>query len=183
LWGVCEIFNLTNRKGEVNRYKFPSYELSPYLYSFMYAMTYRYSCYECPFARIPRQGDITLADYWGIKEFFPKMDRTHGVSLLLLNTQRGEIVFDKVKGKCVIKRTTIADGAKYNRNLVQVSKKNSIRDGVYAQIRVRGYEVFASKEFKSPNYRKISFLYFLQTTPILKSIWKFAVFVKNNLVR
>lgn len=181
--GGAEIFNLTNHKGKVKRYKFPSYDLSPFLYSFMYAMTYRYSCYECPFARIPRQGDITLADYWGVKEFFPEMDRTNGVSLILLNTDRGRLIFEKVKDCCEIRKSTVADGAKYNGNLVHVSKKSKIRDGIYAQIKDRGYESLACKEFKSPNYKRIVLFSFLQTTPVLKKLWKLAAFVKNKIVK
>lgn len=51
-------------------FRLPTYEFSPYLYSFMFAMIYRYSCYKCPFAKVTRQGDITLADFWGIHHFF-----------------------------------------------------------------------------------------------------------------
>ena len=182
-WGGCEIFNLTNHKGKVKRYKFPSYNLSPYLYSFMYGMTLRYSCYECPFARIPRQGDITLADYWGVKEFFPNLDRMNGVSLLLLNTQRGENIFNMIEDTCVVYQSTLADGAKYNGNLIHVSKKNSIRDSVYEQIKCKGYESLVCNEFKSSDYVKILFYNYIQATPMLKSIWKFATFIKCKLVR
>lgn len=180
-WGGCEIFDLTNHKGKTKRYKFPSYDLSPYLYSFMYGMTSRYSCYECPFARIPRQGDITLADYWGVKEFFPEMDRTNGVSLILLNTGRGEQIFQKVKDCCEIRKSTVADGAKYNGNLVHVSKKSEIRDGIYAQIKDRRYESLACKEFKSPNDKRIKIMHFLQNAPFLGFFWKTMAYLKDAI--
>ena len=182
-WGGCEIFYLTNHEGKRKRYKFSSYDLSPYLYSFMYGMTSRYSCYDCPFARIPRQGDITLADYWGIKEFFPEMNRRNGVSLLLLNTRRGKTVFNIVKNNCEFYISTVAAGAKYNRNLVQVSEKNRNREGIYEQIKIRGYKSIACNEFRSPYYNRISFFNVIQATPVLKSIWKFAAFIKNKFMR
>ena len=62
-WGICETYNYvsqTRHKSGVRRLY--SYDLSPYFYQFMRAFGYRYSCYHCPFARIPRQGDITLAE-------------------------------------------------------------------------------------------------------------------------
>lgn len=182
-WGGCEIFDVTNHKGKIRRYKFPSYDLSPYLYSFMYGMTSRYSCYECPFARIPRQGDITLADYWGVKEFFPEINRTNGVSLLLLNTSKGATAFNLVKNNCGFWASTIGDGAKYNKNLVCVSEKNRLRDGIYEQIKTKGYESLVRNEFKSPYYNRISFFNFMQGTPILKSIWRLVAFIKNKLAR
>ena len=89
-WGVCETYNYvsqTRHKSGVRRLY--SYNLSPYLYQFIRAFGYRYSCYHCPFARIPRQGDITLADYWGVKRYFPNMDTDKGVSLVLLNSPQG----------------------------------------------------------------------------------------------
>lgn len=89
-WGICETYNYvsqTRHKSGVRRLY--SYDLSPYFYQFMRAFGYRYSCYHCPFARIPRQGDITLADYWGVKRYFPNMDTDKGVSLVLLNSPQG----------------------------------------------------------------------------------------------
>lgn len=151
-WGVCEIFNLTNPKGKVKRYKFPSYNLSPYLYSFMYAMTYRYSCYDCKFARIPRQGDITLADYWGVKEFFPNLDSSKGISLSLVNSPKGAVVFEQIKNVCEVWHSTIADGAKHNGNLIHVSEKNGLREIAYKEVKEKGYAKVAKKTFRAPNY-------------------------------
>lgn len=151
-WGVCEIFNLTNPKGKVKYYKFPSYNLSPYLYSFMYAMTYRYSCYDCKFARIPRQGDITLADYWGVKEFFPNLDTSKGISLTLVNSPKGAVVFEQIKNVCEVWHSTIADGAKHNGNLIHVSEKNELRERAYKEVKEKGYAKVAKKTFRAPNY-------------------------------
>lgn len=151
-WGGCEIFNLTTPKGKVKRYKFPSYNLSPYLYSFMYAMTYRYSCYDCKFARIPRQGDITLADYWGVKEFFPNLDSSKGISLTLVNSPKGAVVFEQIKNVCEVWHSTIADGAKHNGNLIHVSEKNGLREIAYKEVKEKGYAKVAKKTFRAPNY-------------------------------
>lgn len=144
-WGVCEICDFANRKQVMN----PSYQLSPYLFSFMYAMTYRYSCYDCKFAKIPRQGDITLADYWGVKEFFPQVDVRHGVSLVLVNTETGKLVWNQVKEVCEYYQSNVFDGAKHNGNLVQKSEKPSVRDGIYERISAEGYKKVAKTTFKS----------------------------------
>ena len=173
-WGVCEIFNLTNHKGEVKRYKFPSYDLSPYLYSFMYAMTYRYSCYECPFARIPRQGDITLADYWGVKEFFPEIDASKGVSLVLVNNCKGQVLLKQIVDICNIKHSTILDGARYNGNLLNVSVQHNNRCDIYNHILLSGYAHVARKFFRRPNYNMALIKYKLAEFSIIKRIleWK-----------
>ena len=166
LWGVCEIADFANHKRVIN----PSYELSPYLYSFMYAMTYRYSCYDCKFACIPRQGDITLADYWGVKEFFPQVETKHGVSLLLLNSEQGKKIWEQVKDDFEYYKSNVEDAAKYNSNLVKKSKKPILRDGIYERIEEEGYKSVAETIFKSPNIWKIKLVNALNNSYIFKPI-------------
>lgn len=168
LWGGCEIADFANHKHVVN----PSYQLSPYLYSFMYAMTYRYSCYDCKFACIPRQGDITLADYWGVKEFFPQVDTKHGVSLVLVNTEQGKSVWENVKDGYEYYQSSVEDGAKFNGNLVKKSEKPEIRDGLYQKIDQKGYKTIAETLFKAPGLWKIRLLYFIKENTILNSLSK-----------
>ena len=166
LWGGCEIAKFENHKPVIN----PSYQLSPYLYSFMYAMTYRYSCYDCKFACIPRQGDITLADYWGVKEFFPQVDTKHGVSLVLVNTEQGKSVWENVKDGYEYYQSSVEDGAKFNGNLVKRSEKPEIRDGLYQKIDQKGYKTIAETLFKAPGLWKIRLLYFIKENTILNSL-------------
>lgn len=110
-WGGCETYEYisqTRGKGICRLY---SYELSPYLYSFMYAFNYRYSCYNCKFAKVPRQGDITLADYWGVRKFFPRMDTSKGVSLVLVNSEKGREVWEHVKDTLIYYLSCVEDAA------------------------------------------------------------------------
>ena len=160
-WGGCEIFDLTNHKGKTKKYKFPSYDLSPYLYSFMYGMTSRYSCYECPFARIPRQGDITLADYWGVKEFFPEIDDSKGVSMILVNSSNGQKVWNAVKVDNIFEKSRKEAAAKCNENLIGPTSMPIIRTRAYKEILSRGYVDVASNEFRCSNYIKTTVKQFL----------------------
>lgn len=174
MWGGCEIFNLTNPNGKIKQYMFPSYNLSPYLYSFMYAMTYRYSCYDCKFARIPRQGDITLADYWGVKEFFPNIDASKGVSLILANTDKGNKIINLISDDLTLLESRLEDGAKYNGNLVHTSERNSVRVTIYRKIKNEGYASVVGKEFKAPDYKRLKFCQFLKSTPGFQLLWRVA---------
>jgi len=58
----------------------------------------RPSCGNCHFKGIQRQSDITLADFWGIKKEY---DDDLGTSLVMLNSNKGTSVFNKIKGKIV----------------------------------------------------------------------------------
>ncbi len=57
----------------------------------------REACYSCPYTNIQRASDITIADFWGIEKTFADFDDNTGVSLLLLNTEKGKHVFHAIK--------------------------------------------------------------------------------------
>ena len=84
------------------------YARNPYMMLFLQDMTLRPSCYRCP-ARDGRSGsDLTLADLWNVKAAVPEMDDDKGVSLVLVNTEKGRqavagIPSVKVDGNVAIK--------------------------------------------------------------------------------
>ena len=55
------------------------------------------SCADCHYGKIPRVADITLGDYWNIRNFHPELDDDRGTSLVLLNTEHGQRLFDEVR--------------------------------------------------------------------------------------
>ena len=58
---------------------------------------FRPSCYNCKFANIHRPGDVTLGDFWGIEKNDPAFDDNKGVSLILINTEKGNKLFNMAK--------------------------------------------------------------------------------------
>lgn len=69
----------------------------------------RPSCYECPYKSVMHPGDITIADYWGVEKAASEFDDNKGVSLVLVNGETGERVFNSVKVKINWKETHIED--------------------------------------------------------------------------
>lgn len=56
-------------------------------HGYLNGLFYRRSCGTCQFARLPRQSDITLADYWKYQGKLRANDR--GVSLVCVNSSKG----------------------------------------------------------------------------------------------
>lgn len=57
---------------------------------------FRHSCGVCHFTNTKRPSDITLADFWGWEYAVPGFnDDDKGVSLVLLNTEKGKLLFEK----------------------------------------------------------------------------------------
>ncbi len=69
----------------------------------------RPGCYECPYKSAMHPGDITIADYWGIEKAAPEFDDNKGVSLVLVNNEIGERVFEVAKSDIKWRETKLED--------------------------------------------------------------------------
>ena len=70
-----------------------------YMKAFLNGLISRPACYRCPFKGLHRDSDITLADFWGVRQVCPPAFYEKGTSLVLLHTQRGVDVFSRISGK------------------------------------------------------------------------------------
>ncbi len=75
---------------DADRSIFTPHQKDPYMLLFLQDMTLRPSCYQCPFRRGRSGSDLTLADLWNVGEVAPEMDDDKGVSLILVNTEKGK---------------------------------------------------------------------------------------------
>ena len=80
-----------------------------YLKLFSSELASRDSCNYCKFASNKRVSDVTVGDYWGIEKLKPTFDDNRGVSLVLLNTNKGENLFEQVKDRFTFLETTFDD--------------------------------------------------------------------------
>ena len=68
-----------------------------FLKGFFTALFYRDSCYSCKYANATRCGDITLGDFWGVNEAMINTNVEKGLSMLMINTDKGEQLVDAIK--------------------------------------------------------------------------------------
>lgn len=68
-----------------------------FLTMFFKGLINRPSCYHCKFTKTSRTGDVTIGDYWNIKSVAPEFEDALGVSCLLINTEKGKLLFDKIR--------------------------------------------------------------------------------------
>lgn len=66
-------------------------------------------CYQCPYKSTMHPGDITIADYWGIDQAAPGFNDDKGVSLVLVNNEKGRRLLDRVKTELTVIETKIED--------------------------------------------------------------------------
>ncbi|MCI9132643.1 MAG: 4Fe-4S binding protein [Lachnospiraceae bacterium] len=76
--------------------------------AFYSGVSLRPSCFSCKYARLNRIADITLGDFWGIERIFPELDDNKGVSLVLINSNKGKELFLRIE-ESFTKRNVEAD--------------------------------------------------------------------------
>ena len=68
-----------------------------YMNGFLKDLYIRKSCSMCKFAQTSRKGDISLGDFWGYNAIDKKRDVSQGISAVLINTDKGMNIFEKIK--------------------------------------------------------------------------------------
>lgn len=100
-----------------------------YMRAFDCSALFRLSCYSCPYARIPRIGDCTIADFWGIgrhgKPF--KQNVLKGVSLVLVNNKKGEDAISQLEDVFMEQRT-LEEALVENHNITSPSVQHPRRN-------------------------------------------------------
>lgn len=114
---------------------------------FLRGEIYRENCYSCPYANSHRPGDMTIGDYWGIEKQHPEylkpegtLDCEEGVSLLIINTKKGEEAFEKFSSAFKYYPSTFEKAAEYNGQLDHPSRPGSKRREILDLYRDKGYK-------------------------------------------
>lgn len=105
--GETLFFTKTHRIGAPKRQE-------TYMRLFLNNVSIRPSCGDCAFNYKRSLADVTIADYWGIDKQFPEFDDDKGVTLVMINTEKGQQLFDTVKDKTTYIATDFEKGAEYN---------------------------------------------------------------------
>lgn len=129
-----KIDNVTFR-GENNRH-FTAYKKEKIVYkrhskedvyysAFLEGLFYRENCYQCRYAKKERVSDITIGDFWGLGDEIPFNHKIEdGVSLILVNTKKGDKLIQDIKSQIFIEARTIEEAQKGNEQLNHPSYKN-----------------------------------------------------------
>lgn len=97
-----------------------------YMNMFLFNKNLRPSCHDCKFKKISRVSDITLADFWGVKNVAPDMDDNKGTSLVLIHSEKGAKFFEEIKDNLQIIEVDFQKAIKRN-PMIKTSCKSHIR--------------------------------------------------------
>lgn len=157
-WGMA-FFSELKKNGKIKRYKIDHFEFSSYLNAFKKSYINRPICYSCPFAQKERVGDITLGDYWGVTRFLPDIDYCDGVSLILINSLKGQNIFDNISSNLKFYISNFESASVENPNLRKSTPMPLKRKDIYNELERRGYGDLDRKEFRTKGKCKLFFRY------------------------
>ncbi len=81
-----------------------------FTYLFYQHIMLRPSCGKCHFTNTRRPSDITIADYWGWQKTAPDINKDDkGVSLILVNTEKGREIFNAIKDRMTVIPANLED--------------------------------------------------------------------------
>ncbi len=109
-------------------------------------------CRMCKYQGVKRVGDITLGDCWGIEKYDKSIDARKGVSLILVNNDKGAYIIYELqrKRKGLLKREPLQEVKKYNwiafskiRNWNQSLRSKTFWD----QLNESGFELAVDQAF------------------------------------
>ncbi len=102
-------------------------------------LSLRQSCYNCKYANTAHPADITIADAWGIKQAKPEFNDNRGVSLIIVNSEKGADMLGYLKNDCDVAELKMADMMQMN--LKEPSKYSGSREKFWSDYENGGIEL------------------------------------------
>ncbi|WP_304153457.1 Coenzyme F420 hydrogenase/dehydrogenase, beta subunit C-terminal domain [Megamonas hypermegale] len=104
---------------------------------------FRESCYNCQFTNLNRPSDITIADCWGIEKNRPDVNDNKGVSLVIVNTEKGKKLYKNIMFEIEQYEVDIKD---YLQPQMQYpNKKDKRYEEFWNDYKERGFEYITQK--------------------------------------
>ncbi len=111
-----------------------------YMNLFLSDLCLRPICYDCPAKAGKSRSDITIADFWGIDQLFPEFDDDKGCSMVLINTPKGEELFNKIS--CEKIETTLEDATKHNLSYYKSAEQPEQRETFFYDFKKYGFDIY-----------------------------------------
>ena len=73
-----------------------SMDSDPYMKAFHKHIMCPYHCEKCKYQEIPRYGDLSVGDFWGISRKDPEIQAKFGVSAILVNSPKGKELLNSI---------------------------------------------------------------------------------------
>jgi coenzyme F420-reducing hydrogenase beta subunit len=138
-WRGYNVYTLfDNGKSKLN-----NSDVMTYANIFSSDLALRPACHNCKFCNFSRQSDITIGDFWGIEKSMPDFDDNIGVSLVLINSLKGQELFNNISKNLHRRESNTRDCLQHN--LHTPSQPSPRRDEFWQDYKDKGFEYVLKK--------------------------------------
>lgn len=116
-----------------------------YMRAFLHNLILRPSCHNCPVKKGNSGSDIQMADFWGIKEVNKSFYAKDGVSMLIAQSEKGDMVCGKIEGSLL---QLHEDVALLNQSYSKSSMPHPKREKFFARYSQESFILLASEMTK-----------------------------------
>ena len=88
----------------------------------------RPSCHQCQYKTLPRISDISLGDFWGIKNYDSALDNEKGTSVILVNSLKGRKLLAMAQDSLILHKRSLEEVIAGNSCLLQVAEPGKYRE-------------------------------------------------------
>lgn len=115
-------------------------ESDGYVKGFLKNLFLRKSCEECIFSEFPRVGDITIGDFWGIRNISPEMYSALGTSMIFVNNEKGEKYYKEIKSLVKNEKRLAFQPQCYPNRIHRLYHHNNKRDQFFLMLKNKGFD-------------------------------------------
>lgn len=123
-----------------------------YSYLFYKNIMQRKSCSKCPFTNLHRPSDITIGDFWGWEKHGGDFQDNKGVSLVLINTEKGNRLFQRVIEDIYLYRSNTK--MCLQPQLQKPALQHPLRDNFERDYDLKGFE-FINRKYGNVNWKHV----------------------------
>lgn len=145
-------------------------EISFYYRRFLSGDVYRESCYRCPYAGGERPGDFTIGDFWGIDVDASGLDPRHGISVIIANTEKAEMLIPYIKEETAWAERPLEEAILGNDQLMHPTSRPKARDIILDRWLEEGVDVLESEYQRSVKFSSKKWLAKRSVKKFLKGV-------------
>lgn len=107
--------------------------------------TLRPSCFNCKYSNMDRISDITIGDFWGIDKENKNFDDNKGVSLVIINNEKGEELLNQILPDINFINVDIDSPNYLQSNLIKPSTQPKDIENFWKEYREKEFEYILKK--------------------------------------
>lgn len=137
-----------------NKEYYRGVETDPFLRAFFGDLSDRPSCYKCAFKKLEHESDFTIWDCFIAEKFDKTLDDDVGTSRMLINTEKGNKIFDKIKENFCYTKVDVEELTKDVKEMLNSVNLPNERKNFFSDINEMKTDAFFEKYFKE-NFKVI----------------------------